>query len=88
MPNAPTHFFPDNFSIETNRAPALMFLGYDEAAKALYLAHKGQRMSDEDNRFDNRLWEGVIGQDFAEFRKAGLTHPMMGDIEKELGISR
>jgi len=34
--------FPDNFSIGTNRAPALMFLGYDEEAKALYLAHKGQ----------------------------------------------
>jgi hypothetical protein len=76
--------FPDNLGIETNRAHALMFLGHDEDAKALYLAHKGQRMSDE----DNRLWEGVIGQDFADFRKAGFTHPMMADVEKELGISR
>jgi hypothetical protein len=61
-----------------------MFTGHDEEAKALYLAHKGQRMSDK----DDRLWERVIGQDFAEFRKAGLPHPMMADIEKELGISR
>ena len=76
--------FPDNLSIETNRAHALMFLGHDEEAKALYFAYKGQRMSGE----DNRLWERVIGQDFAEFRKVGLTHPMMADIEKELGISR
>jgi TPR repeat protein len=80
--------FPNWLEIEMNRAHALMFNGRDEEAKALYLAHKGQRMSDEDNRFDNRLWEGVIGQDFAEFRKAGLTHPMMADVEKELGISR
>jgi hypothetical protein len=36
---------------------------------------------------DDRLWERVIGQDFAEFRKAGLTSLMMADIEKELGIS-
>jgi hypothetical protein len=27
-------------------------------------------------------------EDFAEFRKAGLTHPMMADIEKKLGVSR
>src|SRR5262249_19469059 len=25
---------------------------------------------------------------FAEFRKSGLTHPMMADIERELGVSR
>jgi hypothetical protein len=36
----------------------------------------------------NKLWEQVIAHDFAAFRKAGLTHPMMADIEKELGISR
>jgi hypothetical protein len=36
----------------------------------------------------NRLWEQIIAEDFAEFRKAGLTSPMMADIEKELGISR
>ena len=76
--------FPDNLGIETNRAHVLMFTGHDEEAKALYLAHKGQRMSDK----DDRSWESVIGQDFAEFRKAGLTHPMMADIEKRLGISR
>ena len=30
----------------------------------------------------------AIAQDFAEFRKAGLTHPMMAEIEKELGVPR
>ena len=73
---------PDDLAIETNRAHALMFLGRQEKAKALYLAYKGKRVSDEVS------WERTIADDFAEFRKAGLTHPMMADIENELGISR
>jgi hypothetical protein len=36
---------------------------------------------------DGQLWEHVIAEDFVEFRKASLTHPMMADIEKELGVS-
>jgi hypothetical protein len=31
---------------------------------------------------------GARDRCFAEFRKAGFTHPMMADIEKELGVSR
>ena len=45
--------------------------------------HKGKPLSER----DARLWEHVIVEDFAEFRKAGLTHPMMASVEKELGIS-
>jgi hypothetical protein len=60
-----------------------MFMERGEEAKALYLAHKGKPVSP-----DNRLWERVIVEDFGEFRKAGLTHPMMADVEKELGVSR
>ena len=74
--------FPNNLGIETNRAYALMFTGHDKEAKALYLAHKG-----EVSKSDNRVWEQAIAEDFADFRKAGLTHPMMADIEKELGVS-
>jgi TPR repeat protein len=74
---------PDNLSIETNRAHALMFLERGEDCKALYLAYKSKPMSEQ----EATLWERVIAEDFAEFRKAGLTHPMMADIEKELGIS-
>ena len=76
--------FPDNLGIETNRAHALMFIGRDEEPKTLYLAHKKEPVSGE----ISKLWEQVIADDFAAFRKAGLTHPMMADIEKELGISR
>jgi hypothetical protein len=57
-----------------------MFLGRGEDCKALYLAYKGKLVS-------GPLRERAIPEDFAEFRKAGLTHPMMADIEKELGVS-
>jgi TPR repeat protein len=73
---------PDDLIIETNRAHALMFMGHQGEARALYLAYKGKRLSDE------RSWERAIADDFAEFRKAGLAHPMMTDIEKELDVSR
>jgi TPR repeat protein len=71
---------PDGLNIQTNRAHALMFLGRAEDCKSLYFAYKGQA-------YGRKLWEHVIVEDFAEFRKAGLTHPMMVEIEKELGVS-
>ena len=73
---------PDELGIESNRAHALMFLGRGEEAKALYLIYKGKPIPDQ----KGKLWERAIAEDFAEFRKAGLTHPMMADIEKELGV--
>jgi hypothetical protein len=74
---------PDNLMIETNRAHALMFLGRGKESKVLYLAYKGKPLSEQ----DARLWERVIAEDFAELRKAGLSRPMMAEIEKELGVS-
>jgi hypothetical protein len=59
-----------------------MFMEHDEKAKALHLAHKGETSQ------SGKLWEQIIAEDFAKLRQAGLTHPMMADIEKELGISR
>jgi TPR repeat protein len=76
--------FPDNLEIETNRAHALMFMAHDKEAKALYLAYKGKPFP----AVTNKLWEQAIAEDFAKLREAGLTDPMMADIEKELGISR
>jgi hypothetical protein len=60
-----------------------MFLGHGEECKTLYLAYKGKPISKD----ENKLWERAIAKDFEELRKAGLTHPMMADIEKELGVS-
>jgi predicted Zn-dependent protease len=74
---------PGDLEIDINRAHALMFLGRGEESEALYLAHKGERMSDE----DSSLWERAIAKDFADLRKAGLPHPMMAEIEKKLGVS-
>jgi hypothetical protein len=71
---------PDDLRIESNRAHATMFLELEDC-KALYLAYKGKTVS-------GQLWEQVIAEDFDEFRKAGLTHPMMAVIEMELGVSR
>src|SRR5262249_16756957 len=74
---------PDDLGIEANRAHALMFLGHGEDYKALYLAYKGKPVSGQ----DARLCERAIAEDYAECGKGGLPHPMMADIEKELGIS-
>jgi hypothetical protein len=49
----------------------------------LFLAREERTLREQ----DGKIWECVILEDFAEFRKAGLTHPMMTDIEKELGVS-
>jgi len=75
---------PDDLQIESKRAYALMFMEHREESEALYLAHKGKPLSEK----DGELWEHAIVEDFAEFRKAGLTHPTMADIEKKLGVSR
>jgi len=74
--------FPDNLGIETNRAHALMFIGRERDAQLTYLAYKGKRL------LNDASWESVIADDFSQFRNAGLTHPMMAEIEDELGISR
>ena len=74
---------PDDLMFESYRAHALMFLERGEEAKALYLAHKGEPVSG----LDGKPWERVIVGAFSDLREAGLTHPMMAEIEKELGVS-
>jgi hypothetical protein len=73
---------PEYLAIEANRAHAHMFLEHE--AKKLYADHKGEPVPEQ----DGKPWEHCIAEDFAEFRKAGLTHPLMADIEKQFGISR
>jgi site-specific recombinase XerD len=43
-------------------------------ARALYLKYRGQQ-----NVVGEKSWEAVILEDFAEFQKAGLTHPLMAN---------
>jgi hypothetical protein len=73
---------PDDLKIETNRAHALMFLGRGQESKALYLSYKGRHIWGP----GSEPWEDVVAEDFIQFRKAGLTHPMMPDIEQQLRI--
>jgi hypothetical protein len=59
---------------ETNRAHALMMLGRTAEAKTIYLAHKGESLN-------GKTWEEVVADDFAKLRKAGITSPLMAEIE-------
>jgi hypothetical protein len=54
-----------------------MFLDRVEEARALYLRYRG-----EQNVYEGKPWETIILDDFAELRKAGLTHPLMDEIAK------
>jgi tetratricopeptide (TPR) repeat protein len=68
---------PDDIGLYAKRAHALMFLDRVDEARALYLKYRGQQKVSGD-----KPWEAVIFVDFAEFHKAGLTHPLMQEIEK------
>jgi len=74
---------PSLLWIEGNRAHALMFLGRAEEARALYLAHKDKPIPE-----NNKVWQQVIGDDFAALRKVGFEHPQMNEIEAALGIAK
>ncbi|HLW90578.1 MAG TPA: toll/interleukin-1 receptor domain-containing protein [Roseiarcus sp.] len=63
------------------QAHALMFLGRDDEARAFYLAHRGEETP------IGRKWETAVLSDFAILRQAGLTAPLMGEIEKDYGAA-
>jgi TPR repeat protein len=75
---------PADLIVDTNLAHALMLLGREKEAEALYLSHRGERLS----KADSRLWESAVAEDFAALQKAGVTDPMMTDILKQLGVSQ
>jgi tetratricopeptide (TPR) repeat protein len=68
---------PDVIRVHTTRAYALMFLDRADEARAIYMKYRGAH-----NVQGDKSWEAVILEDFAEFRQAGLTHPLMDEIEK------
>jgi tetratricopeptide (TPR) repeat protein len=68
---------PDEIWLYTNRAHALMFLDRTDKARVIYVKYRGQQKVSGD-----KSWEAAILEDFAEFEKAGLTHPLMQEIEK------
>jgi tetratricopeptide (TPR) repeat protein len=68
---------PERILLYTNRAHALMFLDRVDEARALYLKYRGQQKVS-----GAKSWQAVILGHFADFQKAGLTHPLMQEIEK------
>ena len=68
---------PEKIWLYSNRAHALMFLERTDEARALYLKYRGTK-----NVSDGKTWEVVILEGFAELRKAGVTYPLMDEIEK------
>ena len=69
---------PDQIWLYTNKAHALMFLGRADEARTVYLQYRGTK-----NVQGEKSWETVILDDFADLRKAGLSNPLMDEIEKE-----
>ena len=74
---------PDHFWIESNHAHALLFVGRLDEAQALYVAHKGKQISQD----DDRIWEDVIADDFEVLRTAGLDHAAFAEIITALGLN-
>jgi tetratricopeptide (TPR) repeat protein len=67
---------PDEVWLYANRAHALMFLGREDEARALYLRYRDEK------KVLGKPWDTVILEDFAEMRKAGLMNPLMDEITK------
>ena len=74
---------PDDFYAKVRRAHALMFLDRPADARATYQAIKDRLKLDEDI-----FGPEIIAADFVAFRKAGLVHPMMVEIEALLATRK
>jgi hypothetical protein len=68
---------PDLAWIEVNHAHALMLLGHADDARQLYLSHR----HDHDVDDFHHTWQEAVFMDFGDLRKAGLTDPLMQEIE-------
>lgn len=71
---------PETIWPYSNRAHALMFLGREDEARALYLKYRGTQKAQGD-----RAWNDIVRVDFAQLREAGHTHSLMAEIETALG---
>jgi tetratricopeptide (TPR) repeat protein len=74
---------PGKTWLYTNRAHALMFLRRTDEARALYLKYRG--VPDVQG---GKSWEPVVLEDFTELRKAGLSNPLMTEVESSFAATR
>ena len=63
--------------VQLNRANALMFLNRTDEAQNIYRRFHNQ------NDENGKKWEDDVLSDFAEFRKAGLSNPLMDEIDAQ-----
>ena len=66
---------PSNLPLMTNKAHALMFLGYTDEARRLYLTNMGKKLGE-------KTWEYYITEDFRRLKAAGRTNRLMREVEK------
>jgi hypothetical protein len=64
----------DYISIDANRAHALMLKGAADEARFLYNKHRGKETRNK------KIWDHEILDDFAEFEKENINHPLMDKI--------
>ena len=68
---------PDKLWLYALRADAFMLLGRTDDARAVYLAYRGKKEQ------SGKPWEQAVEGDFAELRKAGISSPLMAEIESD-----
>ena len=59
----------------------MMFSGQIDRARDLYREYKGKAIANA----KSGLWDSEITEDFVNFRKTGLSHSLMPEIEALLG---
>lgn len=69
---------PDLIWLYGNRAHALMLLDRSDEAREIYLRYRKQSTQGEP-------WEKAVVNDFTELRKAGISDPLMAEIEALFG---
>ncbi len=67
---------PSQVWIATNLAHALMFQDRIAEADAIYDAHRGAVLVED----QGLTWEAVVADDFAQLRAAGFVHPHMDEV--------
>ncbi len=75
----------ETYDAQLHRAHALMFLGKRDDAFTIYLRYK-DRIGANGEPEDQLIWNEAVAADFLSFREAGLSNPLMPDVEQALGI--
>jgi tetratricopeptide (TPR) repeat protein len=70
---------PEQNWLDLVRAAALMFLGRDDEARALYDKHRGEMT------YGGKTWEAAAREGFANLRANGLTNPLMDEVAASFG---